>query len=173
MKRNSPRYIALMAMLITISLMLSYVETFIPAIPIPGAKIGLANVVTLIAICVFGFWDALAITIVRTTISAFLFSSVSALAYSLAGGILSLFVMYMLYRFFKGRLSLIAISIIGAIVHNMGQLAMAILVLETVSIATILPWLIVIAIPAGIIVGAAARLMLKYLKASLKLDIKL
>lgn len=173
MKRKSARYIALMAMLITISLMLSYVESFIPAIPIPGAKIGLPNVVTLLAICVLGFWDALTITLVRTTISAFLFSSVVSLAYSISGGVLSLIVMFILYKLFKDKISLQAISIIGAIVHNLAQLCVAILILETISIAALLPWLIIIAIPAGIVVGMAAKHLLGYFNSTTALNLKL
>ena len=164
MKRKSAKYITLISMLITISLMLSYVETLLPVIPIQGAKIGLPNIVTLVAICVLGFWDALAITIVRTTISAFLFSSVFSLLYSITGGVLSLIVMFLLYKFLEDKISLQAISIIGAITHNLGQLGVAILVLETVSIAVMLPWLIIIAIPAGIVVGLAAKYLLKYFK---------
>ena len=170
MKRNSARYIALLGMLVTISLMLSYVETLIPAIPIAGAKIGLPNVVTLIAICVFGFWEAFTITLIRTTISAFLFTSVSALAYSLVGGIFSLIVMYLLRKLLKDKISIMAVSITGALVHNMAQLVVAILVLETVSIAYLLPWLTVVAIPAGILVGTSAQFMLKHLNSLFKLE---
>ena len=97
MKNKGAKHITVLAMLITISLMLSYVETFIPAIPIPGAKIGLPNVVTLVALYAFGFWEALIITIVRTTISAFLFSSVVSLLYSVTGGVLSVITSYSIH----------------------------------------------------------------------------
>lgn len=168
MNRKSARYITLLAMLITVSLMLSYIETFIPAIPIPGAKIGLANVVTLIAIYVLGFWDALIILVARTTISAFLFSSGVSLVYALAGGVLSLIAMFILYKIFKDKISLPAISITGAIVHNLGQLCVAMLILGK-SMVTFLPWLIIIAIPAGIFVGMVAKYLLKYFKSTLNI----
>ena len=159
-------------MLITISLMLSYVETFIPVIPIPGAKIGLPNVVTLIALMTLGFWEALAITLVRTTISALLFSSMISLIYSITGGILSLLVMYALYRTFSEKISLQTISITGAITHNLAQLAVAMIILETDGLISILPWLIVIAIPAGIVVGLAAKYLMKYFKTTQALKVE-
>lgn len=163
-KKKGVRYLTLMAMLTTIALMLSYVESFIPALPIPGAKIGLPNVVTLVALYTLGFWGALSITLMRTTIAAFLFSSPVSWFYSVAGGVISLIVMYVLIKTFKDNISLMAVSITGAIVHNMAQLCVAMIVLETISIATLLPWLLVIAIPAGIVVGLAAKYLLKYFK---------
>ncbi len=172
MKNKGAKHITVLAMLITISLMLSYVETFIPAIPIPGAKIGLPNVVTLVALYAFGFWEALIITIVRTTISAFLFSSVVSLLYSVTGGVLSLLVMYLLKRITKENVSLQAVSITGAITHNMGQLIIAVLILETISLATLLPWLIIIAIPAGIVVGIAAKYLLKYFRTTFNVKVE-
>jgi len=171
MKKKGAKHITVLAMLITISLMLSYVETFIPVIPIPGAKIGLPNVVTLIALMTLGFWEALAITLIRTTISALLFSSMISLIYSLTGGILSLIVMYLLYRIFSEKISLQAISITGAITHNLGQLAVAIFILATPGMISFLPWLIVIAIPAGIVVGLAAKYLMKYFKTTLAVKV--
>jgi len=167
MKRKGARHITLLAMLITISLMLSYVETFIPAIPIPGAKIGLPNVVTLIALFTLGFWEALSITVIRTTISAFLFSSVVSLFYAIAGGIVSLLVMFALKKLFEEKISFQAISITGAIMHNIAQLGVAMIILETPGLVSYLPWLIIIAIPAGIVVGMAAKYLLKYFKSTL------
>lgn len=157
MKKTSPRYIALMAMFITISLMLSYVETLIPAIPIPGAKIGLPNIITLLVLLTLGFKNAFVVLIIRATISTLLFSSLLSLAYSLTGGIISLIMMFLLIKFFENKMSIIAISILGAITHNLAQLVVAILILETISIATLLPWLVIIAIPAGIVVGLSVR----------------
>ena len=171
MNKKGASNITLLAMLITVSLMLSYVETLIPAIPIPGAKIGLPNVVTLIALNTLGFWGAAAITITRTLLSALLFSSIISWVYSIAGGMISLIVMYILMKLFDDKMSLLAVSISGAIVHNLAQLGVAILVLETISVATLLPWLLIISIPAGIVVGIAAKSSLKYFKRSLRVRV--
>lgn len=166
MKRKSARYIAFMAVFTVIALMFSYVESFIP-MPIAGAKIGLANVVTLLVLFLFGFWDALILLVARIALATFLFSPGITFIYSAAGGFLGLLSMFLLHKLFKDNISLIAISITGAIMHNIGQLAVAMMVIENTSLWLLLPQLIIIAIPAGIIVGAAARYTLKHLKASM------
>ena len=168
MKRRSARYIVFMAMMITIALMLSYVETLIPAIPIMGAKIGLPNIVTLIALCTFGFTDAFVILIIRATISSLLFSSLLSLAYSLAGGVLSLVVMYLLLRALKDRISIVATSMAGAVMHSVGQVLVAVALLETLNIFAILPVLVIISIVTGLVVGLSARYSLKYFQSILK-----
>ena len=162
MKRKSTRYITFMAMMITLALILSYFETLIPAIPIPGAKIGLPNLVTLLVLCTLGFFDALVILIIRTTIISVLFTSVLSLAYSLSGGILSLIVMYLVIRIFKDRVSIVATSVIGATMHSVGQVLCAMLIVESLSIATLLPILILISIIAGLIIGFSAKFTLKH-----------
>lgn len=161
--RKSPRYISTMAMLITIALILAYVETLIPALPIPGAKIGLPNIVALLALLVFGFTDALVIQVIRAFVSALLFSSFMALAYSLAGGILSLVVMFLLTRTYKEEigLSVLFVSVIGAIAHSTGQVLVAMAVLETAAILSYLPWLVIISVVTGLIVGFAVYLVHK------------
>ncbi len=159
-----------MAMMVTLALILSYVETLVPAIPIPGAKIGLPNIVTLLVLSTMGFADAIVVLILRTTISSLLFTSVFSLAYSLSGGILSLIAMYLVIRFLKDRISIVATSLIGAVMHSVGQVLFAMLVVESLSIATILPMLILISIITGLIVGYCARFLLKYFK--LLLEIK-
>lgn len=153
---NKTRRLTRLALLITFALILSYIETLIPAIPIPGAKLGLANVVTLVALCSMTFWDGLIIVILRTTISAFLFTSPSALMYSVPAGLLSLIVMYFLLKAFKKNEGMITVSLISAVVHNMTQLFVAVLILETIRLSYLAPWLIILAIPTGLIVGVSA-----------------
>ncbi|MEX1307222.1 MAG: Gx transporter family protein [Eubacteriales bacterium] len=168
--RRSPRYISTMAMLITIALILSYVETLIPALPIPGAKIGLPNVVTLLALLVLGFTDALIIQVIRAFVSALLFSSAMALAYSLAGGMLSLLVMFLLTRTYKDELglSILFVSVMGAIAHSTGQVLVAMAILETPAILSYLPWLVIISVVTGLIVGFAVYLVHKPFKQIVK-----
>lgn len=159
-----------MAMLITIALILSYVETLIPALPIPGAKIGLPNVVTLLALLVLGFTDALIIQVIRAFVSALLFSSAMALAYSLAGGMLSLLVMFLLTRTYKDELgfSILFVSVMGAIAHSTGQVLVAMAILETPAILSYLPWLVIISVVTGLIVGFAVYLVHKSFKQIVK-----
>lgn len=158
-----------MAMMITLALILSYVETLIPAIPIPGAKIGLPNLVTLLVLTTLGFADALVILIIRTTIISVLFTSVMSLAYSLSGGILALVAMYLIVRFFKDKVSIVATSLIGAVMHSVGQVLFAMLVVESFSIVTLLPILILISIAAGLVVGYSAKFTLKHFTLMLKI----
>ncbi len=162
MKRNTTRYLTFMAMMITLALILSYFETMIPAIPIPGAKIGLPNLVTLLVLSTLGFWDALVILIIRTTVVSMLFTSVLSLAYSLSGGILSLIVMYLVIRFLKDRVSIVATSVIGATMHSVGQVLCAMLIVESFSLVSLLPILILISIVTGLIVGFSAKFTLKH-----------
>ena len=155
-------------MLITIALILSYIETLLPVIPIPGAKMGLSNIITLLALMSYGFPTALVILVIRSFISSILFTSLFSFVYSMAGGLLSLTVMFILIKSFKEKLSLMSVSIVGAITHNLGQLVVAMFILETEKVLTFLPWLIIIAIPAGIIVGLSVKYCLKHFKNLLK-----
>ena len=133
-----------MAMMITLALILSYFETLIPAIPIPGAKIGLPNLVTLLVLSTLGFFDALIILVIRTTIVSLLFTSFVSLAYSLSGGLLALIAMYLVIRFLKDRVSIVATSVLGATMHSVGQVICAALIVESFSIVTLLAILILI-----------------------------
>ena len=153
-----------MAMMITLALILSYFETLIPAIPIPGAKIGLPNLVTLLVLSTLGFFDALIILVIRTTIVSLLFTSFVSLAYSLSGGLLALIAMYLVIRFLKDRVSIVATSVLGATMHSVGQVICAALIVESFSIVTLLPILILISIVTGLIVGYSAKYTLKHFK---------
>jgi heptaprenyl diphosphate synthase len=157
------RKLTRLALLITLALILSYIETLIPAIPIPGAKLGLANVVTLIALCSMTFWDAFIIVIFRTIISSLLFTSLSALMYSLPAGLVCLVAMYFLLKAIKKNDGLITVSLISAVLHNMTQLLVAVIILETVRLSYLAPWLIILAIPTGLFVGISAKYLNKYL----------
>lgn len=153
-----------MAMMVTLALILSYVETLVPAIPIPGAKIGLPNIVTLLVLTTLGFADAFIVLILRTTIASLLFTSVLSLAYSLSGGILSLIVMYLVLRIWKDGISIVATSLVGAVMHSVGQVLFAMLIVESFGIVTILPMLILISILAGLITGFSAKFLLKHFR---------
>ncbi len=154
--RRSPRYISTMAMLIAMALILAYVETLIPALPIPGAKIGLPNIVALLALLTLGFTDALVILFIRALVSSLLFSSIMSLAYSLAGGILSLVVMHLIIRTYKKEpigLSVLFVSVMGAVAHSTGQVLVAMFVMATAALLYYLPWLIIISVITGLFIG--------------------
>jgi len=163
------RRLTRLALLITVALMLSYIETLIPAISIPGAKLGLANVVTLIALLSMTFWDALTIMVLRVLISTLLFSQLSALMYAIPAGVVSLLVMYYLLKIIKKGDPTITVSLVSAVAHNMTQLLVAVFALETIRLSYLAPWLIILAIPTGIFVGISAKYLNKYIGKRLKM----
>ena len=164
MKSNT-RKLVFLSLLVAQAMVLSWLESMIPFTPgIPGAKLGLANIVTLIALSTMDFKSSFIVVVMRTTLTSFLFGTVSALLYSLSGGLLSLIVMALVLKILPNSFSLMAVSIIGAIAHNLGQLLMAALVIENLNILYYLPFLMLLAIPTGLFVGIVTRYLLPYLK---------
>lgn len=133
-------------------------------IPIQGAKLGLANIVTLLALSTLSFKESLLIVIARTTLSSLTFGNITVLIYSLAGGLLSLIAMYLTLKLSNDKLSLISISIIGAIFHNMGQLSVAVVILQNTNVLILFPYLLLLAIPTGLFIGVTSQYLLKYLR---------
>lgn len=165
MKINT-RKLVFISMLVSQAMILSYIETLLPAIPIQGAKLGLANIATLIALSMLSFKLSLLIVVARTFLSAFMFGNMTVLIYSLAGGVLSLIAMYLVLKIFKENISYVGVSIIGAIFHNAGQLSVAVMVLENAKIFLLWPYLLLVAIPTGLFVGLVSNYLLKYLQKS-------
>lgn len=159
------RKLVLISVLVAQGIVLGYIEKMLP-IPfiVPGAKLGLANIVTLTAIYFLNFRESSAVVLLRVLLTAVTFGSLSSFLYSLSGGVLSLIAMAGLLKVFKDELSLISVSIIGSISHNMGQLIMAAIIIHNVLILTYLPFLLIIAIPTGIFVGLVARALIQYLQ---------
>jgi len=163
MKTNTKKLVFI-SILVAQAMVLSWLESLIPFTPgIPGAKLGLANIITLIALSTMDFKSSLTIVLMRTTLTSFMFGTMSSLLYSLAGGLLSLVVMAILLKALPKSFSLIAISIIGAVAHNLGQLLMAAIVIENANILYYLPFLMILAIPTGLFVGIVTRYLLPYL----------
>jgi len=160
MNKNLSNKIAVRGLLIAVAFVLSWVEMQIPySFSIPGIKLGLTNLAVLIALYSLGPIDAFVINILRIFLVSFTFGNMSALMYSLAGGMLSFLVMYLLKRFTK--VSMKFVSILGAISHNVGQVIVAILVLENVRIAWYLPYLWISGIVAGVLIGILGEYVAK------------
>lgn len=159
------RRAAYLGVLTAIALVLGFIERYIPLnASIPGIKLGLANVVILFAMYLMNKRYALLILLAKVFLSGFLFAGASGLLYSLAGGLLSFLAMSLAFRF--KRLSLVGVSVIGAIFHNVGQILAAGLVVHNLKIAYYLPLLLVSAIITGILTGIAAKLVAQALKKS-------
>lgn len=145
-----------------LALIFSYVETLIPIqVGIPGVKLGLANLVVVVVLYKMGIKEAYTLAVVRVILSGFLFGNLFSIVYSLAGGLLSLTVMVALKR--TKTFSLLGISAMGGVFHNVGQLIMATLVLESLSIGYYLPVLLISGLVTGILIGIISGEMLKRL----------
>lgn len=146
-----------------LALIFSYVETLIPInFGVWGMKLGLANLIIVIALYKMGTWEAFLLSVVRVLLSGFLFGNYFSIIYSLAGAILSLSVMAGLKR--AGGFSVIGVSISGGVFHNIGQLIVAMLVVETFSVIYYVPVLLAAGLVTGLLIGIAASEMLKRLK---------
>ena len=145
---------AVLGMLCAAAVMCSYAETLIPfsIIPVPGFKIGLANVVIMLVLYRFSFADALIVNVVRSPVIALLFSGVASAVFSLCGGTLALIAMTAIKRcrFF----SIYAAGVAGAVMHNIGQLLAVAIMLKTASVFAYLPWLMLCSLVCGLLIAA-------------------
>ena len=158
------RLLAISAMFAALALIFSYIEVLIPVpIPIPGIKLGLANLIILIAIYRMDFKYAFTINITRILAAGLLFSGVFGMIYSLAGGILSILVMYILYR--TGLFSMVGVSMAGGVCHNLGQLFTACVLLENTAVLSYFSVLLFSGLISGILIGILAYIIEKRLPA--------
>jgi heptaprenyl diphosphate synthase len=152
------RRVTNLALLVSIGLVLSIIESsFPPLLPVPGAKLGLANIATVIALYTFGPSMALEVTVLRCILGGLLRGSVVGLILSLSGGLASTLVMIALFLLADRFLSVIGVSVAGAVTHNVAQLAAAYLFVAQVALFYYLPYLIIISVPTGLFVGFASR----------------
>jgi len=152
--------VAFSGMLTALAMIFSYVESLVPlVIPIPGVKLGLANLVTLTGLFYLSPWNVLAIMVCRIFLSGLMFGSLSTIVYSLAGGFVSFLVMIFLKKI--GLFSVIGISIAGGVFHNLGQLLVACLVLESTAPLVYLPYLVIAGAVCGSLMGIVAILIFK------------
>ena len=155
---NAPRLAAL-AVCVAVALMLSFIEARIPPItPIPGIKLGLPNIAIIFVLYRLGARDAICVSLLRTSLSSLLFGSVTSFMYGAAGAALSLLVMWLLR---KTPLSTIGVSTLGGVSHNIAQIAVASLVMQTNVVVYYLPYLILSGTIAGIVIGIAGAMLVK------------
>lgn len=162
---SKTKRLTLCAILIALALALSYTERFIPlqmVIPLPGVKLGLANIVTLIALYLLGPRDAFAILIPRCIFGAVFGGGITGLLFSLTGGILAMLTMILAKKipFF----SIYGVSILGAAAHNVGQILAAMLLMNSHYIGAYLSYLLLVALFTGVATGAAGAGVLRVFK---------
>ena len=155
--------VAYFGVLTALALIFSYIETLIPIhFGIPGVKLGLANLIVVIALYKMGIKEAYTLSIVRVILAGFIFGNLFSILYSLAGGLLSLTMMVVLKK--TEKFSVFGVSMAGGVFHNIGQLIMAAIVLESLSIAYYFPILLVSGVVTGLLIGLVSNEMLKRLK---------
>lgn len=157
--------ITTLAMLEAVALVLSWIDSMIPAsAALPGAKLGLANLSVLMGLYLLGPGPGAVLCVLKILLSTFLFGNAFSFFYALAGGILSYLVMLVL----KKRCSILFVSVMGGLFHNLGQLLVAAVVLETAGLLAYLPVLLLCGLGAGCAVGLLGGILVQRLKKILK-----
>ncbi|MCD7883567.1 MAG: Gx transporter family protein [Lachnospiraceae bacterium] len=157
---------AYLGMFTALAMILSYVESLFPSFyGIPGVKLGLANSMSLVILILIGVPGAFCVSVLRVILSGFLFGNLFSIAYSLAGALLSLSVMALSKK--TGVFSVIGISILGGISHNIGQLIVAIFLVENLNLLYYFPILLFSGLVTGLIIGILSMEILKRLPGNL------
>ena len=151
--------VAQYGLIAALALVLSYLESLVPSLGVPGVKLGLPNIAIVFALYRLGWRDACIISLVRVFLVFLLFGNGAGLAYSLAGAALSLSLMGLLKK--TGRFSSVGVSVAGGVAHNAGQILVAMALLETSRLAWYLPVLWVSGTIAGVLVGIVSGVLVK------------
>ena len=161
---SKTKKITLCAILTALALALSYMERWIPLqliIPLPGIKLGLANIVTLIVLFLLNGKYAFAILVIRCIFGAMFGSGITGLAFSVGGGLLALGAMVLIK---KARVfSVYGISVVGAAAHNVGQILAAMVLMNSVYVGAYLPYLLLVGMVTGILTGSICAGVLRVL----------
>lgn len=162
---NGTKKMVYMSLLIAMALVLGLFENMLPSIILaPGARLGLANIITVIALYTLDYKDTFCILILRIVLSCIFGGGISRLMYSISGGILSYCAMALLKKFFNKHVSIFGISIMGAAFHNFGQVIVAAFVMGNIGIMLYLPIMTIVAIVTGTFIGFTAYFCIRQLK---------
>lgn len=161
MRRNLV-YLTYMAVLITFAVVIHTVEAALPVpMPVPGVRLGLANIITLLTIVLYGVRSGLLVAVLRTILGSFFTGGFLGFGFwlSLSGGVLSCLVMALALLLVKREvISLVSVSVLGAVTHNLAQLAAASLIVSNFALLRgYFPLLLLLAVPTGIFTGMAAH----------------
>jgi len=167
--RHSTFKLMYLSMLTCIGLVLHVFENMIP-VPFlaPGAKLGLANIASLLTLYVFGLPDAFIVSVLRPILGTLFGGSVASLLFSLSGSIVSTFVMWMVMKYFSKYFSMVGVSILGALAHNAAQVTVSALLISNVNMYIYLPVLSLLSLGTGLFVGLAANVTKDILKSSVE-----
>ena len=158
--RNNTSRLTTLAITISFALILSFIESRIPAfVAIPGVKVGLANIAVIFTLYKFGIKEAITISLIRVLLVSMLFGNPQSLMFSISGAVLSLTVMILLKKLTPSPEVVVSIS--GAIMHNIGQICVASFVLGTNVVVYYLPFLLLSGTIAGVVIGVASATLIK------------
>jgi len=159
--RNRLKYLTYLALLITFAVVIHTVEAALPLpMPVPGVRIGLANIITLLTLILFGLRSGLLVAVIRSVLGSIFVGGLFGFGFwlSITAGIMSCLAMALVLVFQKkGLVSLISVSVIGAAVHNLTQLTMASIIIASFDLLRgYFPFLLLLSVPTGIFTGLAA-----------------
>lgn len=158
-KNTDSRKIAYLSLFLALALILSYVESLIPfSFGIPGVKLGLTNVIVVWLLYLMGPREAAGVSVMRILLAGFMFGNAFSILYSLAGGLLSFIVMYLLKL--TDKLNVVTISITGGLFHNIGQLAIAAIIVSNYHILYYIPVLLCAGALTGLLIGLISQEMI-------------
>lgn len=161
--QTKTKKIAYLGLLVAVGMIFSYVESLLPFdFGIPGVKLGIANIVTVITLYIFSYKEAYIVSILRVILTSILFANVFSLLYSLCGGLISLSFMIIAKRY--NKLSIVGVSVVGGVFHNVAQLVVASLIVNQLKVTYYGPILIISGVVTGGIVGIIAYVMKNKLK---------
>lgn len=163
---NAAKKIAVIAMLTALSLITFLIEGLFPPMFIPGAKMGLSNIFSFAALIMYSPIEAFIVVAIRTGLGAVFAGNVSALLYSFTGGMVSMAVSSLLMYTAYPRISVIAVSVAAAVAHNITQNVVFVLLAESVLMFSLMPYLVLLGILSGAIVGGAVMLIFRGVPAS-------
>ena len=162
------RKVALCGIYVALAFIFSYLESMLSfGISVPGVKIGLANIVVIVALYTSGKKDAVIVNLVRVVLAGFIFGSGMSILYSLSGAVTSLTVMLVMKK--TDLFSIKGVSIAGGVVHNMAQILLAVCILETRGIMYYLPVLVIAGAISGIVVGVLGEIICNKIRKSIHL----
>ena len=155
--------LAVLSMLTALSLIIFILESMLPPlVPVPGIKMGLANIITLFVLAVFGARDAALVLAVRVVLSSLFMGQITYFFYSAAGALAAFLMMWLLIRI-NGRKYLWFTGSLGGVFHNLGQILIAVLIMGSPYILSYFPFLMISGIITGLFTGTCVRFILKYI----------
>jgi len=158
---KNAKKIAITALLTACALIVFMIESLFPPLLVVGAKVGLSNIFVMLALILLDLPYALIVTVTKCLLGCAFTGTLSSLIYSLGGGLVSLGIVALLYYIFYPSVSLVSLSVVGAVMHNVTQNLLFILISQTPLMLSYLPYLTLVGILAGVIVGSAVHITIK------------